>query len=212
MRQLDKHATGAEGADVVKWFTFAVFDVIGDLAFGAPFGGLESGKTHFWVKRVCDGANGGAFRGALVKLFGSTGVGGWLATWFTPRKERDARTSNYDFCREQVVKWVHSRPPMSSCANVRRRMDSKTPRRDFFTPILNGPEGPTMGLETLVAQSFAFAYVSPVSCLDTSSLIPHSINVFPHLSYHSLTSTARPAQKLPPASSASPLTTSRATP
>ena len=134
MRQLDKHATGAEGADVVKWFTFAVFDVIGDLAFGAPFGGLVSGKTHFWVKRVSDGSNGGAFRGALVKLFGSTGVGKCLATWFTPRKERDARISNFDFCREQVVKWVHSRPRCRAVLTCVGAWTAKLPGGTFLHP------------------------------------------------------------------------------
>ncbi|KAK1979261.1 cytochrome P450 [Colletotrichum cereale] len=32
-------------ADVAKWFMFLSFDVIGDLAFGEPFGNLENGKT-----------------------------------------------------------------------------------------------------------------------------------------------------------------------
>jgi cytochrome P450 len=37
---------GAEegGIDFVKWFNLLTFDIIGSLAFGEPFGGLESGE------------------------------------------------------------------------------------------------------------------------------------------------------------------------
>ncbi|CAJ2504076.1 Uu.00g114700.m01.CDS01 [Anthostomella pinea] len=33
-------------SDVFNWLTF---DIIGDLAFGEPFGAVEDGRTHFWV-------------------------------------------------------------------------------------------------------------------------------------------------------------------
>ncbi len=35
--------------DLVRWYNFTTFDIIGDLAFGQPFGSLESGEYHFWV-------------------------------------------------------------------------------------------------------------------------------------------------------------------
>ncbi|EAW12295.1 putative sterigmatocystin biosynthesis cytochrome P450 monooxygenase [Aspergillus clavatus NRRL 1] len=39
-------------ADMVKWYTLTTFDLIGDLAFGEPFGGLESSEYHRWVAAV----------------------------------------------------------------------------------------------------------------------------------------------------------------
>lgn len=36
--------TGFASLDALNWFNFLAFDIIGDLAFGAPFGMLEKGK------------------------------------------------------------------------------------------------------------------------------------------------------------------------
>ncbi|KAG5659484.1 hypothetical protein KAF25_002043 [Fusarium avenaceum] len=36
--------------DMVQWFNFVTFDIIGDLAFGEPFGCLENGATDWLLK------------------------------------------------------------------------------------------------------------------------------------------------------------------
>lgn len=36
--------------DALNWFNYLAFDVIGDLAFGAPFGMLEKGRDEAEVK------------------------------------------------------------------------------------------------------------------------------------------------------------------
>ncbi|CAF9942779.1 MAG: hypothetical protein ALECFALPRED_010018 [Alectoria fallacina] len=41
--------------DVVRWFNFITFDVIGDLALGQPFGCVETGEYHFWVTNIFQG-------------------------------------------------------------------------------------------------------------------------------------------------------------
>ncbi|EYE95238.1 cytochrome P450 [Aspergillus ruber CBS 135680] len=38
--------------DMVKWYNLTTFDIIGDLAFGEPFGGLEKAEYHHWVAMV----------------------------------------------------------------------------------------------------------------------------------------------------------------
>lgn len=38
--------------DVVKWFNFFTFDLIGDLAFGESFGCLENTTYHPWVSTI----------------------------------------------------------------------------------------------------------------------------------------------------------------
>ncbi|KAF2760253.1 cytochrome P450 [Pseudovirgaria hyperparasitica] len=38
------------------WYNFTTFDVIGDLAFGEPFGCLESSEYHPWVKMILESA------------------------------------------------------------------------------------------------------------------------------------------------------------
>ncbi|OJJ59393.1 hypothetical protein ASPSYDRAFT_56995 [Aspergillus sydowii CBS 593.65] len=39
-------------ADMAKWYNLTTFDIIGDLAFGEPFGGLDSSEYHHWVALV----------------------------------------------------------------------------------------------------------------------------------------------------------------
>lgn len=41
--------------DMVRWFNFTTFDLIGDLAFGEPFNCLEDGGYHPWVKMIFEG-------------------------------------------------------------------------------------------------------------------------------------------------------------
>lgn len=53
----NEHATAvaADGSaivDLVAYFNFATFDIIGDLAFGAPFDCLASEQYHGWVKAI----------------------------------------------------------------------------------------------------------------------------------------------------------------
>lgn len=43
--QIEKRFTTTPG-DMSKWFNYVTFDVIGELAFGAPFGCLESGTLN----------------------------------------------------------------------------------------------------------------------------------------------------------------------
>jgi cytochrome P450 len=38
--------------DMTAWYNYTTFDIIGDLAFGEPFGCLENAAYHAWVKAV----------------------------------------------------------------------------------------------------------------------------------------------------------------
>jgi cytochrome P450 len=45
---------GADGAvvDIVQWFAFVAFDLVGDLGFGEPFGSLQAAKLHPWIALI----------------------------------------------------------------------------------------------------------------------------------------------------------------
>lgn len=43
---------GTRSVDVEKWFNFTTFDIIGDLAFGEPFGCLEKRTYHPWIALI----------------------------------------------------------------------------------------------------------------------------------------------------------------
>jgi len=40
--------------DISRWLNFYTFDIFGDLAFGEPFGSLESGESHKWIDLIFD--------------------------------------------------------------------------------------------------------------------------------------------------------------
>ncbi|PGH03436.1 benzoate 4-monooxygenase [Polytolypa hystricis UAMH7299] len=46
--------TGYSSIDALNWFNYLAFDVIGDLAFGAPFGMLEKGRDIAEVRKTPD--------------------------------------------------------------------------------------------------------------------------------------------------------------
>ncbi|KAL2168974.1 hypothetical protein VTG60DRAFT_6616 [Thermothelomyces hinnuleus] len=58
MQRLKEKTHGGDGepqpavADLAAWFNFTTFDVIGDLAFGEPFGCLEQSRYHVWVRTI----------------------------------------------------------------------------------------------------------------------------------------------------------------
>lgn len=43
---------GSKPLDLAAWYNYTTFDVIGDLAFGEPFGCLEQGRYHSWVSTI----------------------------------------------------------------------------------------------------------------------------------------------------------------
>ncbi|TEY32156.1 hypothetical protein BOTCAL_0747g00020 [Botryotinia calthae] len=52
--KLKEHAESRSPVDMVKWYNVTTFDLIGDLAFGQSFGGLETSGYHFWVSTLFD--------------------------------------------------------------------------------------------------------------------------------------------------------------
>ncbi|GAQ05188.1 maltose permease MAL31 [Aspergillus lentulus] len=49
IERLKEFAESGRAADMGTWYSLATFDLIGDLAFGEPFGGLDRGEYHHWV-------------------------------------------------------------------------------------------------------------------------------------------------------------------
>ncbi|KPM39269.1 Isotrichodermin C-15 hydroxylase [Neonectria ditissima] len=58
-------AGGTNQIDMVKWFNYTTFDIIGDLAFGEPFGCLKESTYHGWVALVFSSIKSLAFSAQL---------------------------------------------------------------------------------------------------------------------------------------------------
>ena len=66
--------------DMVAWYNWATFDIIGDLSFGSPFGCLEDSVYKPWVRMVFENVKASVFINVskhfpVMKIF---------AKWFTP--------------------------------------------------------------------------------------------------------------------------------
>ena len=52
--QLTKTSSQQASVDVCKWFTFSMFDIAGDFAFGEDLGCVRQGAYHEWVELVVE--------------------------------------------------------------------------------------------------------------------------------------------------------------
>ncbi|RSL97567.1 hypothetical protein CDV31_012980 [Fusarium ambrosium] len=81
MKRLGEHAQAGRAVDIVRWYNYLTFDIIGDLAFGDPFYSLEKSDYHPWVALIFSSIKGGSkylflrqyplFRPLLYFLIGS---------------------------------------------------------------------------------------------------------------------------------------------
>jgi cytochrome P450 len=56
--------------NLVDWLEFTTFDIIGDLAFKDPFGCLDTGDFHFWVRLIYEVGYGLCYRLTMrINLF-----------------------------------------------------------------------------------------------------------------------------------------------
>ncbi|KAH0357426.1 benzoate 4-monooxygenase cytochrome P450, partial [Aureobasidium melanogenum] len=58
--QIGKMGDCPQGIDIVMWFNLMTFDIIGSLAFGESFGGLESAKFPEWIQLAVGSMKQGA--------------------------------------------------------------------------------------------------------------------------------------------------------
>ncbi|KAL1890958.1 hypothetical protein Sste5346_007955 [Sporothrix stenoceras] len=114
-----------EGFDIVKWYNFMTFDVIGDLSFGESFGCLERGDFHFWIHLIFDAVKAGAIEQASRRF---AAPGSWLQRRIQKACQgglSKQRADHLSFSREKVM---------------RRLQDTKSDRRDFIYYILKQGE------------------------------------------------------------------------
>ena len=65
MKRIQEYVAKDENIDITQWFYILTFDIIGDLAFGETFQGVEPGLSHPWISRV----RGAMTQGALADCF-----------------------------------------------------------------------------------------------------------------------------------------------
>lgn len=152
---------GAESCDAVvnlaAWFNFATFDVIGDLAFGEPFGCLEEARYHPWVEVI--------FRG--IEQYGMMAAVQWYFPWLlaTMKKIAPGRyigvhmQAQKEYAQERIAKRLEletGRPDFVEAMSTAKSEDGRMLTRDEMSS--NGRVLVLAGSETTATALSAATY------------------------------------------------------
>jgi cytochrome P450 len=122
--------------DLSKWFNLLTFDIIGDLAFGEPFGSVGTGDYHPWVRTMTQNniwsvLVGSAQRLPLLQPF---------LRRLIPVSLKEERAQMITYTKDQVA----------------RRIPQGSSRTDFMSPLLRAESFSRQELE-LNAMTFVVA-------------------------------------------------------
>lgn len=115
-RMKENIPSGKDVLDMVLWYNFATFDIIGDLAFGEPFDCLKNSHYHEWVHILFSHIKTSAYANVARRLPAS----GLLLKLITPKRVRAQRDWHIELTKEKV----------------QARGSKSNERPDFFTNIL----------------------------------------------------------------------------
>lgn len=143
---LDRFADEGKPANMVAWFTYATFDIIGDLCFDEPFGCLEAGNDTEWSRNIVHIGTAGAYEQAARRVAGvGTWLQGQLSKWFIP---------------ELYQKWRMLHFANSMEKTKRRIAAQDKDHKDFIYYILKNNEAKSLLSELeIVMNSALFMYV-----------------------------------------------------
>lgn len=126
MENLDRMSGTGESFNMVNWLNFTTFDIIGDLAFGDPFGCLEKRDFDAWVALIYETVKVGAFEQATRRF---APVGTWTQKMLLnliPDHIRQRRRNHLTLSKEKVLRRLHE--------------NKATEHRDFIYYILRQKE------------------------------------------------------------------------
>lgn len=83
--------------DMVKWFNWTTFDIIGKLAFGQPFDCLKNQQMHPWISAVFNNLRATVF----IQGFRRSGLT-FLLPYLMPRKALQERRYNYQYSSDKI--------------------------------------------------------------------------------------------------------------
>ncbi|KAI6750410.1 hypothetical protein HG530_014691 [Fusarium avenaceum] len=98
MSQLTERANQGTDVNLVAWYNFVTFDIIGHLALGQSFGCLESGKYHPWVSNIFDSVKVLPITQSAIRL----GLRSFMP-WFVPAKFKAAHAETLKFTEHAAL-------------------------------------------------------------------------------------------------------------
>jgi cytochrome P450 len=130
-----------EAFNMVNWLNFTTFDIIGDLAFGEPFGCLESGEFHFWVSLIFETVKAGAIEQATRRFATAGSAFQNFLLSLIPNQVRENRKNHLKFSTEKVM---------------RRLQNEDTEHKDFIWYILKQKEKYDLNQDEIIVNSALF--------------------------------------------------------
>ncbi|CAG8959720.1 hypothetical protein HYFRA_00001626 [Hymenoscyphus fraxineus] len=127
--KLRDRAAAKESVDIVSWYNFVTFDIVGDLGFGEPFNCLQDSQYHIWVSTIFTTFKNTFMLGALgcypllSKVLGA----------MIPSSIREPALRNRAMGKEKV----------------HRRLNLEKERNDFMTPVIRGEDSKSMSLSEI---------------------------------------------------------------
>jgi cytochrome P450 len=141
IKHLHRLSAKNEAFNMVNWLNFTTFDIIGDLAFGEPFGCLESGEFHFWVSLIFETVKAGAIEQATRRFATAGSAFQNFLLKCIPNEIRERRKNHLKFSTEKVM---------------RRLANEKTEHRDFIWYILKQREKYDLRQDEIIVNSALF--------------------------------------------------------
>ncbi|ESZ91765.1 cytochrome P450 monooxygenase [Sclerotinia borealis F-4128] len=112
------HENAANGSqNMVNWYNFTTFDIIGDLTFGESFGCLDGSDYHPWVSFLFRSFKAASFIAAAKRFCPIVKM---ALDMLIPKKLLEQRKSHQSLTHEKV----------------QARLERKTERKDFMTFIV----------------------------------------------------------------------------
>ncbi|CAH0051550.1 unnamed protein product [Clonostachys solani] len=142
IQKLRPFAETSQPINMCDWFNFTTFDIIGDMAFGEPFGCLKDGVFHSWVSLITQTIKAGAYEQATRRMFKSGGFMQKFLCKFIPSDLREKRYRHLELSREKCLKRIDE--------GLRRE------HRDFLYYILRQNEKGGVSQDEIILNSALF--------------------------------------------------------
>ncbi|KAK7436384.1 benzoate 4-monooxygenase cytochrome P450 [Colletotrichum acutatum] len=156
---------GTQGTDMVMWFNLATFDIIGSLAFGKDFGGVDSGKEHFWVSIVTKSLRMGALADCFRRFPALAGIAQTVFSGLIDKLLKDSRT--------------HQKYTMDL---VQNRLASHSDREDFLTKMIEARNEAAISDAQIAAHSSDFVIAGSETTATTLSCMTYYLLKNPAIS------------------------------
>jgi benzoate 4-monooxygenase len=171
-------ATGYASIDALNWFNYLAFDIIGDLAFGAPFGMLEAERDFAEIRKSPDSPPTSA---PAIQVLNRRGeVSGTLGC--LPQLKPYARYLPDKFF-SQGVEAVENLAGIA-IARVAQRLDNPDIGRvDLLARLMEGKDanGEKLGREELTAEALTQLIAGSDTTSNTSCAILYWVLRTPHV-------------------------------